>query len=223
MVDGELLEKVVFQGVGVGRALGLGGVIVPADGVDGGLDGLVVVVEVQPADRQVGLVEEHELVAVAGLGLHGDPVDRVAVLGVARGLLADDVEVDAELVHYGGDLLPHVVDLGVLVADAVAVLLLDDLRAGFPHFDELLPERQAGGFRRCRSSGRLGFLGFCHVGASLHVDREDARGLVDGDALHDLAGLGQGCDVAGVAEQLLQIGPAGRLLDFYELAVAVGL
>ena len=28
----------------------------------------VVVVEVQPADRQVGLVEEHELVAVAGLG-----------------------------------------------------------------------------------------------------------------------------------------------------------
>ena len=56
LVDGELLEKVVFQGVGVGRALGLGGVIVPADGVDGGLDGLVVVVEVQPADRQVGLV-----------------------------------------------------------------------------------------------------------------------------------------------------------------------
>lgn len=85
----------------MGRALGLGGVIVPADGVDGGLNGLVVVVKVQPADRQVGLVEEHELVAVAGLGLHGDPVDRVAVLGVARGLLADDVEVDAELVHYG--------------------------------------------------------------------------------------------------------------------------
>ena len=94
-------------------------------------------------------------------------------------------------------------------ADAVAVLLLDDLRAGFPHFDELLPERQTGGFRRGRSSGRLGLLGFCHIGASLHVDREDARGLVDGDALHDLAGLGQSCDVAGVAEQLLQIGPAG--------------
>ena len=61
LVDGELLEKVVFQGVGVCRALGLGGVIVPADGVDGGLDGLVVVVEVQPADRQVGLVEDMSL------------------------------------------------------------------------------------------------------------------------------------------------------------------
>ena len=89
------------------------------------------------------------------------------------------------------------------------ILSANTLTAEEIYVKELLPERQTGGFRRGRSSGRLGFLGFCHIGASLHVDREDARGLVDGDALHDLAGLGQSCDVAGVAEQLLQIGPAG--------------
>ena len=228
LVDCELLEKVVFQGVGVGCALGLGRVVVPADRVDHGLDGLVLVVEVRPADRQVGLVEEHELVAVAGLGLHGDPVQRVAVVRVLGGRLGDDVEVDAELVHDRGDLLPHVVDLGVGVADAVAVLLLQDLWAGFPHFDELLPKGEAGGHVRQGLRGlgcRCGFLFCCgcHGGPPLQVDLEDVGLLRDGDAFDDLAGLGDGGDAADEGEPLLQLAPLGALLGLDVVAEAVGL
>ena len=54
-------------------------------------------------------------------------VDRVAVLGVARGLLADDVEVDAELVHYGGCLL-YTSRLLVPACAGVAVALIHGAR-----------------------------------------------------------------------------------------------